>query len=109
MNVTHQVQLYVNRIPRGKPFTTYSLLECGARAAIDQALSRLTASGKIVRLTRGVYIKPEKSRFVGQYYLSHTKLPKSSQEKQKRKFRSVVQKLLDNLAYPHRFLRNLFF
>lgn len=66
MNTTYQIQQRVKKMPRGKPFTTYSLLEFGARAAIDQALSRLATAGEIVRLTRGVYVRPEQNRFVGQ-------------------------------------------
>jgi hypothetical protein len=38
----------------------------GSRAAIDQALARLANTGRIVRLTRGVYVRPEESRYVGQ-------------------------------------------
>lgn len=66
MNTNYQIQKHVKKMPHGKPFTTYSLLELGKRAAIDQALSRLATSGEIVRLTRGVYVRPEKNRFVGQ-------------------------------------------
>jgi predicted transcriptional regulator of viral defense system len=66
MNTTHKVQQYVQKTPRGKPFTTSILMGFGARAAVDQALSRLAYAGKIVRITRGVYVRPEVSRFVGQ-------------------------------------------
>lgn len=66
MNTTYKVQQYVQKTPRGTPFTTAALMSFGARAAVDQALSRLAHAGKIVRLTRGVYVRPEESRFVGQ-------------------------------------------
>lgn len=66
MNITQKVQQYIQKTPRGKPFTTGALVRFGARAAIDQALSRLATAGKVVRLTRGVYVRPEKNRFVGQ-------------------------------------------
>lgn len=66
MNTTYRVQKYVQKAPRGKPFTTTALIRYGTRAAIDQALSRLASTGKIIRLTRGVYVRPEVSRFVGQ-------------------------------------------
>jgi hypothetical protein len=66
MSTTNKVQQYVQKIPRGKPFTTVTLMRFGARAAVDQALSRLARTGKIVRLTRGVYVRPEENRFVGQ-------------------------------------------
>ena len=66
MKTTSQVQQCIQRTPRGKPFTSTTLLKYGARAAVDQALSRLASAGKIVRLTRGVYVRPEENRFVGQ-------------------------------------------
>jgi hypothetical protein len=66
MKTTFNVQKYIQKTARGEPFTSTSLLKYGPRAAVDQALSRLTGTGKIVRLTRGVYVRPEENRFVGQ-------------------------------------------
>lgn len=66
MKTTQRVQQYIQKTPRGKPFTTSALIRFGARAAVDQAISRLTVAGKVVRLTRGVYVRPENNRFVGQ-------------------------------------------
>lgn len=66
MNTTRKIQQYVQKTPRGRPFATVSLMSFGARAAVDQALSRLAVAGKVVRLTRGVYVCPEENRFVGQ-------------------------------------------
>lgn len=64
MSTTAQVQKYIQRRRRGEPFTSSSLMEYGTRASVDQALSRLTTSGKIVRVTRGVYVRPEQNRYV---------------------------------------------
>lgn len=66
MKTTCKVQQYVQKTPRGKPFTATALMRFGARAAVDKALSRLAHAGVIVRLTRGIYVRPEKNRFVGQ-------------------------------------------
>ncbi len=55
----------IDRIPRGEPFTPNILLEYGTRASVDQNLSRLVKAGIIERVTRGVYTRPEVSRFVG--------------------------------------------
>jgi hypothetical protein len=38
-------------------------LHLGNRAAIDQALSRLTREGKLLRVARGTYVTPVSSRF----------------------------------------------
>ena len=38
-------------------------LRLGGRAAVDQALSRLAANNQLMRLGRGVYVKPTETRF----------------------------------------------
>ncbi len=60
MKTAKQIEAFVQKRPRGKPFTTSSLVKFGARAAVDQAIARLVTRGKVVRLTRGVYVRPEK-------------------------------------------------
>jgi predicted transcriptional regulator of viral defense system len=44
---------------RGSVFTPREFAHLGTRAAVDQALSRLQRSGRIRRLTRGVYEFPK--------------------------------------------------
>lgn len=55
----------IEAIPIGQPFTPAAFLECGTRAAVDQTLSRLIKAGAIERAARGVFVRPEVSRFVG--------------------------------------------
>lgn len=55
----------IQGIPAGEPFTPAAFLECGTRASVDQTLSRLTKAGMIERVARGVFVRPEISRFVG--------------------------------------------
>jgi hypothetical protein len=50
-------------LPEGTPITAKMWLHLGNRAALDQALSRLTRSGKLLRAGRGVYVAPVTSRF----------------------------------------------
>jgi len=66
MNTAYNIQQHIETTPHGKPFTTAALMGYGARAAVDQALARLANAGKIKRLTRGVYVRPENNRFVGE-------------------------------------------
>jgi hypothetical protein len=47
----------------GAPIAAKALLHLGKRAAVDQALSRLAARGKLMRASRGVYLRPVESRF----------------------------------------------
>lgn len=49
---------------RGAELLTASeLLHLGTRAAVDQALSRLTRRGELVRVSRGLYARPVQGRF----------------------------------------------
>lgn len=65
MKTSPNILKYIQKTPLGEPFTTAKLLKYGARATVDKALSRLAIAGKIVRLTHGVYVRPEQNRFVG--------------------------------------------
>jgi hypothetical protein len=53
------IKRFICKCPLGKPFTTREVLLFGSRAAVDQALSRLVKMGYIVRLARGVFVKPD--------------------------------------------------
>ncbi len=64
-NTTEQIRQRILAMPAGKPFTPKVLLACGTRAAVDQSLSRLVKAGFIERVTRGVFVRPEISRYVG--------------------------------------------
>ena len=55
----------INAMPAGNPFTPITFLESGTRASIDQTLARLVKAGSIARVTRGVFVRPEINRFVG--------------------------------------------
>jgi hypothetical protein len=60
-----QIRQRVKELPIGEPFTPSALLECGTRASVDQALSRMVKAGAITRVTRGLFVRPEMNRFVG--------------------------------------------
>lgn len=64
-NTAELIRQRIKTIPLGEPFTPAIFLECGTRASVDQTLSRLVRAGSIERLTRGVFVRPEVSRFVG--------------------------------------------
>lgn len=65
MKSIKQIQTFIQSIPRGEPFTAKMLLKFGSRANVDQVLSRMTKMETIIRVTRGIYVRPEKSRYVG--------------------------------------------
>lgn len=60
-----KIRKHILALPKGEPFTCSTFLSYGARASVDQALSRLKKEGIIERLTRGVYVRPEINRFIG--------------------------------------------
>lgn len=50
-------------LPEGGVLSPKEFLHLGSWAAIDQALSRLTKEGKLLRVARGIYVTPVSSRF----------------------------------------------
>jgi hypothetical protein len=52
-----------NELPEGAAVSAKMLLHLGTRPAVDQSLSRLARSGKLLRAGRGMYVSPVKSRF----------------------------------------------
>lgn len=65
MSVANNIRNWVQRMPRGEPFTNNRFLKLGSRSAVDKAISRLVDEGVIERVVRGVFVRPRKSRFVG--------------------------------------------
>lgn len=65
--MTSSAELVLNeakRSPEGTPLTAKGLLRLGlGRAAADQALSRLARSGRLLRISRGLYALPVVGRF----------------------------------------------
>lgn len=62
-HLAEQILEHAKRLPEGTPFVAKGLLHLGSRAAVDQALSRLTERGQLIRAGRGVYLLPVTSRF----------------------------------------------
>ena len=50
-------------LPEATPICAGALLHLGNRAAVDQALSRLARSGRLMRVCQGVYLRPVETRF----------------------------------------------
>jgi hypothetical protein len=62
MWTTSCIKRHINNLPDGVLFTTRDFLSYGSRSAVDQALYRLVKSGRIRRVVRGVFIKPDYGR-----------------------------------------------
>lgn len=65
MSVAALINREIQSIREGEPFTTGRFLKLGSRSAIDKALSRLVKDDHLERVSRGVFVRPKKSRFVG--------------------------------------------
>ena len=51
------------QLPEGALLNAKELLHLGTRAAVDQALSRLVKRHRLLRASRGLYVKPVQTRF----------------------------------------------
>lgn len=54
---------HAHSLPEGGVLSPKEFLHLGSRAAVDQALSRLTKEGRLIRAARGTYVMPVSSRF----------------------------------------------
>lgn len=61
--LTQRILEHAESLPAGVPLAAKALLHLGNRAALDQALSRLARRGQLVRVGRGVYLRPTQTRF----------------------------------------------
>jgi len=61
--LTEQILAHMASLPEGASVSAKGLLHLGNRAAVDQALSRMTERGQLIRAGRGVYLRPIASRF----------------------------------------------
>lgn len=64
MNITDYISSKIERLPKGYVFT-YSdfITEVNKKEAIIKALNRMAKSGKITKLSKGKYYKPENTPF----------------------------------------------
>jgi hypothetical protein len=61
--LAQQILAHAATQPEGAPLTAKAFLQLGSRAAVDQSLSRLCRTGKLLRTGRGMYVLPVASRF----------------------------------------------
>ena len=65
MSTASAIRTDIRRLTRGRPFASSRFAAHGSRGAVDRALSRIVHAGEIERLARGIFVRPRKSRFVG--------------------------------------------
>src|SRR3990167_3367002 len=60
------IKKYIDELPEGKVFSSNNLRAFSTTDNIRQLLSRLVKTGKIKRVTKGVFVKPKQSKLVGE-------------------------------------------
>ena len=58
-----RIMEHAEAMPEATPICPAALLHLGQRAAVNQALSRLARSGRLMRICHGVYMRPIETRF----------------------------------------------
>ena len=62
-SLPRRIEEHAAKLPEATPICPGALLHLGNRAAVDQALSRLARRGRLLRVCRGVYMRPIETRF----------------------------------------------
>jgi len=64
MTTANAIRQAIEALPEGKAFSAKDLLQLGTRAAVDQALYRMSKENEILRITRGIYARPKWNKYV---------------------------------------------
>ena len=62
-SLSSRILEHASALPEAMPICLGVLLHLGSRAAVDQALSRLVRAEQLLRIFRGVYMRPIETRF----------------------------------------------
>ncbi len=65
MSTAQAIRGGIRKLARGKPFTSAQFWKHGSPGAVDRTFSRIVREGGIRRLSRGVFVRPRESRYVG--------------------------------------------
>lgn len=63
VSVTSKILAHAKSLPEGETISARELLHLGTRFSIDQALSRLTRKGELLRIASGLYVLPIQTSF----------------------------------------------
>src|SRR6266850_5280382 len=77
MTTVEAIRNRINEIGMGEPFTSSQFNALGTRPAVDQALSRFVKQGEITRISRGVFVRPKRSRYIGEVMPEPSKVAKA--------------------------------
>lgn len=63
MTTAELIREKIEALPPGRPFTSSEFLSLGERTTVDKTLARMVKAGILARPTRGVFVRPQKSKF----------------------------------------------
>ncbi len=66
MTAIEKIRQYIDKLEKGQTFSAKNLYHLASTDNVRQALGRLTQSGEITRVSRGVFIKPEHVKNIGE-------------------------------------------
>lgn len=92
MWISAQVRRHINRLPIGTLFTTRDFLNYGKRSAIDQVLFLMVRAGRIIRVARGVFVKP------GTFGARHVSVKEVAEIKARSFARRIIGDAVDEAA-----------
>ena len=61
--MSQAIMAHAETLPEGAVLSAKDFLHLGKRGAVDQALSRLTRRGELLRIGRGLFTRPVRTRF----------------------------------------------
>jgi len=64
-SIEHKVLTKFKKAKRGSVFFNSDFVAYGAAKSVNKALDRLIEKGEIIRVARGIYIRPQESKFLG--------------------------------------------
>ena len=70
MSTAEKVNLRVQRMKRGAPFSISGFYSLGSRASVEKAMSRLTKKGQITRVSKGYYVRPKPLKSLPSVHIS---------------------------------------
>lgn len=68
MTAIEKIRQYIDKVEKCQTFSAKNLYHLASTDNVRQALGRLTQSGEITRVSRGVFIKPEQIKNIGECF-----------------------------------------
>ena len=65
MSVAGNISNNIKRMRKAWPFSSSLFFKIGSRECVNKVLSRLAIAGTLERVTRGVYMRPKESKYIG--------------------------------------------